>query len=113
MTRQGSGMNSSSVASMFGYVNQEDRARWEQFRAEKEEDVGFFRSMLKAGSESMMEFGEQVMRAKLHAAHKIDAQAAFDETHQKKISDGMHSITETVDYEPEDQREEMGPEMDY
>lgn len=113
MAQQSNGFEGSSVAQMFGYVDRNDRAQWEQSRADRAEKVGFFRSMIKGGSEAMMEFGDQVMRAKLHAAHKVDAQAAFDETHQRRTSTEQRSITESVEFEPEDQREQLGPELDF
>lgn len=94
----------SGMGSMFGYVTAEDKQRWEAQRAAKQE-AGAVRSSIKAFSNSMMQFSQQNIMAKLQAEHRIASQQAFDETHERTttVSDGHggeKEIIEKVNYEP-------------
>lgn len=106
-------VSDADVSRMFGYVSPEDQARWQQARAKKDGDLGFFRSFIKGGAESMMEFRQQTLQARLHAAHKVDEQAKFDESHQRRISAGPQDITESVEYTPTELREDVTDEMEF
>ncbi|MFC9756700.1 hypothetical protein [Streptomyces sp. NPDC056921] len=106
----------SRFAQMFGYVTPEDRSRWEQTRAQNQRHVNAAKIGTKASLDSMMEFGERIIGAKLDAAHRVAAQQQFDESHTRIVSrhrdPKTRSITETVGYEPKDDREEIEPDLE-
>lgn len=106
----------SSLAQMFGYVTSEDRSRWEQERAQNRKYVSAAKQGAKASMGSVMEFGERNIHSKLDAAHRVAAQQQFDESHDKIVNKHRdprtRSIVETVDYESEDDRQEIEPELE-
>ncbi|MET9656349.1 MULTISPECIES: hypothetical protein [unclassified Streptomyces] len=106
----------SHFARMFGYVTAEDRSRWEQTRAQNQKHINAAVEATKSSLGSMLDFGERIVGAKLDAAHRVAAQQGFEESHDKIVSEHRdprtRSITETVDYEPKDDREEIEPDLE-
>lgn len=91
-----------NLGDMFGYVTDEDRNSWEAKRRPKKE--GALKMGARTTADSMMRFGQQNMMAALSAEHRVAAQQAFDETHDRKttVTDGKgrtQDITESVEYE--------------
>ncbi|WP_030895957.1 hypothetical protein [Streptomyces sp. NRRL F-5053] len=106
----------SRFARLFGYVTPDDHSRWLQQREQNRPNVSSAKRALKAGADSMLDFGTMNMQATLNAAHRVAAQRQFDESHNKIIhwsrDPQTRSITETVDYEPKDAREEIEPDYE-
>ncbi|MEU6263723.1 hypothetical protein [Saccharopolyspora shandongensis] len=106
----------SRFAEMFGYVTPEDRSRWEQQRAQNKPKVNAIKQGAKSSVSSMLEVGDKSIHAKLDAAHRVAAQRRFEESHDKIVNKRRDpktwSITETVDYEPKDEREEIEPDFE-
>lgn len=106
----------SRFAQMFGFVTPEDRSKWEQARAQQKPSVNLAKKGMKAGADSMMDFGQQNMRGTLDAAHRVAAQQRFDEEHDKITSrhrdPRTRSIVESVDYVHKDDRETIGTETE-
>lgn len=65
-------------AGLFGYVTPEDYDRWSKQRAAREKRVGAIRAAMAAAGESLTEMGQQDMRARLAAAHKVGYTEAHD-----------------------------------
>ncbi|MFE7121791.1 hypothetical protein ACFU99_40815 [Streptomyces sp. NPDC057654] len=106
----------SRFARLFGYVTPEDRSRWEQQRAQDKPKVNAIKQGMKAAGSSVTEFGELNVRAKLDAAHRVLGQRRFEESHRKVVQQrrdpNTRNIIESVDYEPKDDREEIGPDLE-
>ncbi|MFB7917070.1 hypothetical protein [Streptomyces sp. NPDC056061] len=106
----------SRFAQMFGYVTPEDRGRWEQQRAQNRKRVSALEQGTKSAGSSMMEFGQRNVDSKLNAAHRVAQQRQFEESHDKITSKRRgpknESITETVDYEHKDDRQEIEPDFE-
>ena len=106
----------SRLAHMFGYITPEDRARWEQERAQNTRRIGAIKKGTKSALSSTMEFGERNIGSKLDAAHRVAAQTRFDESHDKIVNKHRdprtRSIVESVDYEPKDERQEIEPDIE-
>ncbi|QWF85672.1 hypothetical protein [Amycolatopsis sp. CA-230715] len=106
----------SRFARMFGFVTDDDRAGWEQRRAQNLPKVGAAKLAAKSLAGSMLELGDVIARAKLDAAHRVAAQRVFDEDHDKVVGrrrdPRTRSIIETVDYERKDHRPEIEPDLE-
>ncbi|MEV7953012.1 MULTISPECIES: hypothetical protein [Streptomyces] len=106
----------SRFAQMFGYVTAEDRSRWEQQRAQNKSNVSATKQGAKSSLDSMMEFGDRNIGAKLDAAHRVAAQQRFEESHNKIVNKhrdpNTRNIIESVGYEPKDGREEIEPDLE-
>lgn len=102
----------SRLAEMFGFVTPEDRAKWDQQRraAQVRDQTSVSKSYSKASLNSLLEFGETNVKARLSAAHRVLAQREFDEGHERKVRQGMEGqlITEAVSYESKDDRDLIG-----
>ncbi|MFJ6484209.1 MULTISPECIES: hypothetical protein [unclassified Streptomyces] len=106
----------SRFARMFGYVTPEDRSRWEQQRAQNKSNVSAIQQGAKSALSSLMEFGERNIGTKLDAAHRVAAQRRSEESHNKIMNHrrdpNTRNIIESVDYEPEDDREGIEPDLE-
>lgn len=83
-TTQSDRPHTSRLSQMFGFVKPEDRSKWEQARAQNKPRVNSAKQGAKTAMGSMAEFGESIMRSKLSAAHRVAAQAEFEDSHVKQ-----------------------------
>lgn len=102
----------SSLASMFGYVTDEDRAQWESQRARNAPKVSAARAAFGAAGGALGDFAERNINSQLSAAHRVAAQQEFDEDHTKTSTPapgkrGAH--TENIDYSARDDRVVIEP----
>lgn len=101
----------SSLASMFGFVTDEDRARWEQRRQANAKNVSGVRQAVSSGLGSLVHALERNVTSELRAAHQVAAQEQFEEsnvkTTTKRWDSRKQSIVETVDYSPKDDERHM------
>ncbi|WP_328791466.1 hypothetical protein [Streptomyces sp. NBC_00273] len=107
----------SRFARMFGYVTPEDRSRWEQQRAQNKPNVSAIKRGMMSALSSMMEFGQRSIGATLDAADRVATQQRFGDSHDKVVSrrrdPNARTIIESVDYEPEDDREGIEPDLEF
>lgn len=76
----------SAILGGFGYVTAEDRAKWEQGRAQtRKEHPNMFTSFIGGMASGVAEISKQGLEAKLRAAHQVKAQQA-----EKDSAQGVH-----------------------
>lgn len=105
------GSRRNGISQYFGYVSDEDRARWDAHRRRTPEKTpGILKRGVKGAISSMTEFTSANMQAQLHAAHKVNASKVFDQTHDRVVttrtpwgsqgSQPSDSSVESVSYRP-------------
>ncbi|MFG1858903.1 hypothetical protein ACGFJT_44210 [Actinomadura geliboluensis] len=108
MSGQQHGLPSASQLSLgFGFVTPEDRARWEQARRYSQRKSAA-KEMIASSLEAALELGQQGIQAKLRAAYQVEA-----EQQQERSRTTTRTITEVVDFEDRDDRQEIDPSFEF
>lgn len=98
-----------SIATMFGFVTDEDREQWAKQRAANEPKVSAASAALQAAGGALSDFTEQNIKSQLRAAHTVEAEKTFDESHVRTTSSGKQ---ESVRYDSKDERVEIQPDFE-
>lgn len=96
------------VSQVFGYVTDEDRERWDRARAKNTREAGTAKHMMKSSAAVAYQLASYGIQAQLNAETQV---AARDRNNQNRTK--VRTITETVDYQPRDDRHRLdeGPEF--
>jgi len=90
------------VADLFGYVTDEDRARWERARERRAKPMGSARQMAQASIQAAHGLAQKGIDAKINGEQYTTSQQIREQSQSKKT---RTTITETVtDFEDRDNR---------